>query len=547
MEKILTSTVLWQDFDAAAEDLDVNILNVVETDEFVTKSVFFTGRKVVDGETRVFAKVCAKTGKNPKQAVLLIDDYTKPIDESELQFWASNGFVAMAVDFVGRIKKGAYTLYPQSLDYCNADVAKGYFEFGETVKESKIYEYALNCMRAITYLLQEVKVKAISVVTVRKGARVGVIVLGTDTRVTNGTVVFNGLYDEYPPYKETGKNDVDEWDGKALEERLAYEDRSQSWTTGLAPQTYAMQIKAPIYFVLSANSPSVDVYGANKMFYRLNSESKLLMLPLVLDCVPDDSMQSIVKWCKGGTVADDVVLKQFTNESGDNFVLVKSKLPVSKLTLWYTRNVADRAKNWVTAPLKKTEDGYVAELDVFSANSGLLAFVAASGTVNCTTSLCEMKVIKPRKIKIPTRSLYVGTGECNLVPMSTNGVWHGQQNSVSYTTGYLNIKGAKSKGLATFATNDTSVRRSENFTVSFDICCDIQQNIRVLALTGFGEENSVYSYSVQLAGDGKWQRITVEANKFKTEEGRQMNEDAYVQMLAFESDSEFIINNIFLV
>lgn len=547
MEKILTSTVLWQEFDAAAENLDVNVLNVVADGDCIVKSVFFTGRKVQDGETRVFAKVCSKGERSGRPAVLLIDDYTKQIDVSELQYWAAQGFVAMAIDFVGRKEKGAHTLYPQSLDYCNADVAKGYFEFGETVRESKIYEYALNCMRAITYLQQEGNIKSISVVTVRKGATVGAIVLGADSRVTNGTVLFHSLYAEYPPYKENAKTVSDEWDGKALEARLAYEDRSQSWLTGLAPQTYAMQIKAPVYFVLSANSPKVDLADANRTFSRLNSSCKLLLLPLVMDYVPEDCMQSIIKWCKGTAATDVVSVKQHQTEEGDNFVFVKSKLPASRLSLWYSRNASDRVKNWVTAPLKKTEDGYIAELDVYAPQSNLEAFVSVAGAVNTTTPLCEVKVVRPKKVKILTRSLYVGSGDSNLVPTTRSQRWHGQHNTVSYTAGYLNIKGAKSRGIATFATNDPAIRRSENFTVSFDVCCKSQQSINLFAYTAYGTENIIYRTSVRLVGDGKWQRITAEGSSFKTKEGRQMAEDVAVQMLAFEADNEFIINNIFLV
>lgn len=543
MEKVLTSTVLWQDFDAEKENLDVNVLNVVE-DEYVVKSVYFTGRKVSDGESRVFAKVCNKVGKNSKQAVLLIDDYGKRIDDNELKFWAENGFLAMALDFAGRREKGAYTIYPQSLNYCNADVAKGYFQFGDTVRESKIYEYALMCMRAVTFLLKEAKAKTISVVTIKKGARVGAIVLGTDNRITNGTVVFNSLYAEYPPYK-AGKNG-DEWSG-SLEARLAYEDRSQSWTTGLAPQTYAMQIKVPVYFILSANSPYVDLVSANKMFYRLNSSSRILMLPMVLDYIPDEYTQGIVKWCRGSASVDDISLKKYVDNGYDNYVILNTKLPLSKLRLWYSRNVNGRARNWVSAPLKKTEEGYVAELDVYQEESSVLAFAFATGAVNYTTPLCEIQVSKPHKVKITTRSIYVGTCESNLVPLSALDVWHGQNNTVEYTTGYLSIKGAKSTGLATFAINDPAVRRNENFTVSFDICCSVPQDLHVLAMTDFGFENVVYKSVVKLIGDGKWQRITMEESKFKMDDGRQMSEDAKVQLLAFVADGEFIINNVFLV
>lgn len=543
MEKVLTSTVLWQDFDAEKENLDVNILNVAE-DEYVTKSVYFTGRKVSDGETRVFAETCGKLGKNPKQAVLLIDDYSKRIDEEELRFWADNGFLAMSVDFAGRREKGGYTIYPESLGYCNADNAGDYFLFGETVRESKIYEYALNCMRAVTYLLKEAKVKSVSVVTVKKGARVGVIVLGTDSRVTNGTVIFNSLYAEYPPYRPNKKSK----DGEgSLEERLAYEDRSQSWTTGLAPQTYAMQIKVPVYFILSANSPYVDLVSANKMFYRLNDSCRILMLPMVLDYIPDEYAQGIVKWCKNAIVSEDISLRKYSDASGDNYVKLNTKLPVSKLKLWYSRNVNGRARNWVSAPLKKTEDGYLAELDVYCEESSVLAFAFASGSVNYTTPLCEIKISNPRKVKITTRSIYVGTCESNLVPLVRKDVWHGKNNTVEFIASYLNIKGAKSTGLATFAINDPSVRRNENFTVSFDICCSVKQDLTVFAMSDFGFENVVYKSVVRLIGDGKWQRITVEEFKFKMDDGRQMSEDAQVQMLAFAADDEFVINNVFLV
>ena len=67
MEKILTSTALWQDFDATAEPLDSNLLTSVEKDGLVFRSLYFTGRSVADGKTRVFAKLCSKAGKNSKK------------------------------------------------------------------------------------------------------------------------------------------------------------------------------------------------------------------------------------------------------------------------------------------------------------------------------------------------------------------------------------------------------------------------------------------------------------------------------------------------
>lgn len=545
MEKVLTSTALWQDFDPAAEPLDVNVLKTVDDGEFVVKTVYFTGRAVSDGKTRVLGKICTKTGKSAKSAVLIVDNYKAPINESELKFWANNGFVAMAIDFAGRRTKGICTLYPSSLDYCNSDVAKSYYHVGENAKQTKIYEYALNCMRAVTYLLQEEGVKSISVVTVKKGVTVGAIVLGTDTRITNGTVVFGSLHREYPPYQSDEK--VNEMNGEELQKRLDYEEKQQMWLAGIAPQSYAMQTKIPVYVIVSSNSPFVSSLNSNKIYFRLNDDSIMLFLPMVMDYLPDEYAQGIVKWCKGGKLEEDLTLQQ-ADEQGDNFVKISTKLPMSKVALWYSRNPESRARNWVKAPLKKTEGGYLAEINVYQQKSDIIAFALANGAINYTTPLFEMTISHPQKVKIPTRSIYAGNSDDNLLPLTKKGDgWHGEKNKVDFCKGYLDIYGSKSSGMATFAINDPCMRRSENFTVSFDVCCGTPQTMRVVAMSSFGFQNSIFSRNVQLTGDGKWQRVTLEWSGFHLEDGRQMSEDEQIQMLAFEADSEFIINNVFLV
>ena len=547
MEKILTSTALWQDFDATAEPLDSNLLTSVEKDGLVFRSLYFTGRSVADGKTRVFAKLCNKAGKNSKKALLLIDDYTKRIDDEELAFWAKNDFLVMAIDFAGRRPKGPATLYPESLSCCNSESAMGYFEVGETVRETKIYEYALNCMRAVTYLLQAERAKSISVVTVKKGARVGVVVLGTDARVTNGTVVFNSFYRDYPAYQgKAGKNG--KWDGSALQKRLDYEDTRQKWLSGIAPQSYAIQAKMPVYLIVSANSPYDDATNANKMFLRLNKNSKFLLLPMVMDCLPDEYVDGIVRWCKGNYADEDIALQQFPTERGDNFVKVTTSVAPSKVSVWYSRNVNGCARNWVKAPIKKTEECYVAQLDVYQQQCDLIAFALVKGTVSVSSTLCEVKVKNPSSVKIPTRILYVGKSDGHLIPFTKSDRWHSTLNQVEYCKGYLNIVGAKGKGLATFAINDPGVRRNEIFTVSFDISSNVKQKLNVYAMSNIGKSNTMFVQSVQLVGDGKWQRVTVDGVNFHmVKEGYQMSEDENVEMLAFEAESEFMINNIFLV
>ncbi len=74
METVLTSTALWKDFDPQAEPLEVNELRTEEKDGIFTKTVYFTGRTVSDGKTRVLAKVCFKPSKSAKPAILLVEN-----------------------------------------------------------------------------------------------------------------------------------------------------------------------------------------------------------------------------------------------------------------------------------------------------------------------------------------------------------------------------------------------------------------------------------------------------------------------------------------
>ena len=152
MDNVLNSHTLWEGFDPSAEQLDVVVLSQTKTDNnVVIKSVYFTGRALQNGmKSRVYAQICYKATCKSKPAVLVVSNYSHPIDIDALTDIASRGMVAMSIDLAGRREQGLHTLYPEQLDYCNEDVAHSIFEITNTPRETKLFEYALNCRRAIT-------------------------------------------------------------------------------------------------------------------------------------------------------------------------------------------------------------------------------------------------------------------------------------------------------------------------------------------------------------------------------------------------------------
>lgn len=542
----MTSQTLWEGYDPTAEQLDINSIKQTEKDGIVTKTVYFTGRTLPDGaKTRVFGTLCYKKTAEDKPAVLVVDDYTHPIDEDVLRDIAARGFVAMAVDLAGKRAKGLHTIYPEEIDYCNKDLARSIFEVSETARETKLYEYTVCCRRAITYLLDEENVSQVSVLTANRGAYVGIIVLGVENRVANGAILFGSLYRNFPVL-ETDENVLDA--GKdELERHIAYDTRRQQWTLGLAPQTYAQQIKVPVYVINSANSPFVDIVQTSKTMQRLNAESRLLILPTSMDYIPSRYTNGVLQWFKGSQAKPRTDLKSFRNGEGDYCISVKTDIPLNKTSVWYCTDAESRAKYWTKATLTQSDGEYVAKLNLYEKECNIACFATFDDEISVSTLLLTEKVVA-QNITKALNIIFSGTGKQTLVPLTDNGKWWDVQLEPQLDKGYLNILGAKGKALATFAINDKSIRINQSFTVVLDVCCKVKQQLEMVAVTNFGEKNSQYVQYMQLAGNGKWEHITFDKINFhRKEDGKQLSDSEKVEMLAIYADNEYLVNNIFLV
>ena len=539
MEEILTSQTLWEGYDPESLDLDLTVLSAIERNGIVTKRVYFTGRRFDNGISRVFGVVCQKASDEPRPAVLVIHDFNKQIDESVLVDLAERGFVAMAIDYFGEVDSGLYTLYPAEISYCNASANQNPFDIVTSAKEIKLYEYALNSRRAVSYLLHNEQVSGVSIFGVSKGVDVATMVLGTDERVTNGVLALGRIWRNYPALVlKEGDDDFDK--------QMEYDFKSQSWMLGLAPQTYMLQIKVPLYIIISANSSYTNVRNANKSFMRVNCVSKLLILPKSPDYIPARYTNGIVKWLNGHYESDAAEIVA-CNNGVDYRLKVVTQLPMDKITLWYCINAVGRGKNWVKANLQQGGDGsYVAEINLYEPNCKVLAFAEIDGELPTTTKLFE-DTVTVTNLKKANNIIFNASSGNTLPSVSKTGAWWNVDLEPRFAKGPMNIVGAVGKAHASFAINDTSARYNSEFTIGFDVYSPVTQDIIVTAICKFGEENLCYHQSVSVFG-GKWERITYEKGNFhRDEDGRPLTDKDRVDAFIISADEEFIINNILLV
>ncbi|MCM1042901.1 MAG: hypothetical protein NC350_01680 [Corallococcus sp.] len=549
--EILSPKQLWQDFNPESENLDTVVMKTEESGGIVTQHVYFTGRSVSDkAKSRVYGVFCYKNTNSKKNALVVIDDPLKPVDVDELQYWAENGFVAMAVDVKGVCEQGRFTVYPTAIEYANSDTREDDFEIRGSAKNTKWYEYAVNNMRAVTFLSEQPFVKSVSVITVGRGSKIGLMVLAVDKRLTCGAVVFGNLFKEFPSVnaEQLSVFDLEELDKEEIYSHVENNETEQIWTIGLSPQSYVPLINVPLYVVCGGNSGQVNVEKLSQTYYRTNKKSRLLIIPDAFDYLPNYMTDCIVKWLKGKTNDDDMTLSQVDLNDGKLTLALTSSLPMEELELWYCRNRNLRGKNWVVAPLRPSgEEGkYYGTLDLYEENCDLYALAVANGEVAVSTALLPISTKGQFDTKLKTSLLFTGEEDVRFVPLNFTDKWHGREIEIYKCKGYLGIVGEKGSFFGTFAIRD-SANRNEQGILSFDVCCDVKQKLRVYCVVDFGGKNRTYSVNVGLIGDGKWQRVIINSSTFREHEGHAMNADDIADMLMFYADDKFIINNVSLV
>ncbi len=536
---ITTSVELWQSFVQSQTALDTNIICTDSVGEHTITRLYYTGRSIEQTCSRVYGVVVCP--KKASHAILVVGRPDKPVDTAELGYWADKGYMTMGIDYAGDMYQGRHSIYPQSISYANYDKS-GHREIGAESHQCKWYEYSVNTMRAVTYLLESGADK-VSIVSYGMASRIACIVLAIDNRVTNGAILFGSLHDELP-YVDSVLLDADSQKAE-IEHNIAINEQLRQWELLYSPQSYVHNIHVPIYMLASGNSLVTDVLALSDSYYRTNDSSRLMVLPDTLDYCHNGILNGISQWLAGVQVPDDIEL-EYVNNNGVLTIIARSNLPLDKLQLWYCRNGQDNGKHWNRTTLYSTDTQgvYTADIQLYRHNSKLLSLVTYHGDIAVSSSLLTVDIDSSYELSHAVPVLYRGGTPFRFVAVSAGGDYHGISNGIEQTTGYLDIDGAKGCVLATFAVKDGSVSMSDSDTMTMDICCDTAQMFNVLLIENYGAQEQRYTATVALVGDGKWQQVVLDTSMFHSSNGQIMPSHVHADMMVFYAKELFIINNI---
>ncbi len=572
MLKNYTPLTLWKDFDPTECPLESSLYKTFDKDGVTVQIYTFCGRKIGKQSSRVLAYVAFKPQKKEKaQPALIVVDPLNRVNVDNLCFWAKLGYTAIGIDYLGESEEhgGLMTIYPVSLAFADFDNAKDkLYTVTEDAQKTCWYEWTLNTRRAVTFAqsLAQVDGEKIGLYSLKEGNVITLQAMAIDQRIKAGAVLHGNLWENVEEVDDSGFNSYNVAD---LERQMEESCRHDEWLAAISPQSYLSYVKQPFYTCVGTNSPNTDMDKTYDCLLRMgnNGAGVVLFAPRMMDSLPSNYTSNLQKWFDHLLRERSNIMMQNVNVKIDVFeqnkqLVVKARatdLPVNaKASLYYCHNRVgtESSRNWIEVPMKRTDDGLVAALQIYSPATPITAFcnVTFRNGVNISSNL--LKFVPSKKFDMSNVTLSRRTPilynnsqeEAEFTPMNIMGTQTTEfidRHPVSFVVGAQGIKGVCGTNMGSFVVCDDKVLYNEHSLLMLDAYSVNEQDLNVYLIYHWGEPtHAAYKRTVRLAGGNIWQKITLARTDFKNEQTGKSPEMRDIRAICFGSKDGVVLNNI---
>ena len=569
--KSYTPISLWKDFEPESYPFEEKLFKQETIDGFVVDTYVFTGEKTDTQSCRVLSKVVFKPSKKKLPVIIVVNPFER-IDLNLLMHWAKQGYVAMAIDYLGEsdAHEGLMTIYPSSMDYGNYNQAKDkLYSVNGDARKSCWYIWTLNTRRAIAFAktLENVDAQNVGIYSVYGGNIITLQTMAMDKNVTTGAVMYGNLWDEFDSIAPVNSNDP-----IAIKEYREMMENNDEWLAAISPQSYLSYIKQPFFTCVGTNSPKTDMDKTYDSLARMSNDGNGIVLfePRAMGSMRSVYIKNLEKWfaqhllptdSKFDMQEVDIIIDSCINE-GDVQIVAQSNTHFVSLDVYYCRDKqkVKGSRNWVKQTMQKTKDGaYVSTLKLYDAKTPVIAFCNATFKNGVTISSNLLKFVPEKKfaeqqINVLQRTpvVYMGSwGTAEFTSMALSKTQKGSfvdENPISEVSGPFNIVGLSGTRMGSFVVSDDCMQISQNSLLLFDVCSKAEQDLNVYFLVDWGKETlTVYRHTCKLKGGFNWQKISLSAEDFKDETHvKSIKEFAFVNatLICFESRDGIVLNNV---
>ncbi len=556
---ILTPVTLWKNFES---NLPLNAEITFEENDGKTihRKVYFYGRQTEEGRVKIFAHYYFPVGAESFSAVLTLFDAGLPVDETFVGWLLEHGYAVLVPDYCGDDGTDEHTVYPSDVDYANFARAGRAIRFAdESAQKTSWYEWAALSAYAVRFLQEQDEVEKVGAIGIRTGGE-----------ILWKIAPFAGL-DCFIPICAAG------W--------LAYEGRNKfggardnvfneerhRFIAGVDSQSYAPYCACPVLLLNAINDKKYNCDRAYDTFRAVNPnvEKAILFSASGTGMLGRHSLDDIFlffdKYLKGRSVfiSKPIEVTVVEGKQGELTAcgIYDTDGEIVESGLFFTEGITDyRSCGW-TRILSTSEDEERSRvyfpLEVYAHNERVLvySFVRYSNGFSVTSKIQEVPLDK-RYSNMSARSRVIYGSEEGLngfIPYRPKGkavadcFFVDVEDSIFLAPGYGGIMGITSnQGLITYRVGEPRFLAPEGVAFQMDVYSAEDGTCRAVFAKN-GENGQIfYASTVKIEGGGKWKRVVLEAEDFKSETGMCLHDFTEVSALILLGEGVLFNNVIWL-
>lgn len=554
---ILTPVTLWKDFDETLP-LDEEIVREWRENSAVFRDVYFSGRQTKKGRVKIYARYAFPEGAEKCPAVMILFEAGFPFDRTFIMRFIKEGYAVLAVDYCGEREKSLYTRYPEDIDYANyVRAGKHLTEAVPTARETSWYEWAGVCRYAARYLKEKPEITAVGAVGIRTGGEILFKIapyapISCMTSVcAAGWLAYRGL-EKFSDEKQT-----------------IFSEERHRFIAGIDSQSYAPYVRCPVLFISAINDPKYDYDRVYDTFHKINPEVEkaILFSAHGNGLIGSHSLTNIRlfldKYLKGRSVFLSSPIDLSVEEDEEGNLVAKceydSNGEIEEYGIYFTEKATgSKARDWtrILGSLEELDESNVGviPLSLFSDTRKALvyAFVNYSNNFSVTSKIKEVTIEKPYANGKPvSRVLYTSEDGLNgfaAFRPRTRSIAdcfvEDESSKVNLLPGYGGILGITSEsGMISYRVGEARYEPPECACLCFDAYSETDAKVKVTFFENT-EETDGFSAEAKIEGRGKWKRILLSADDFKSETGAHLSDFTGVASVLFSFEGEVLVNNV---
>ena len=557
---ILTPTAIWKNYVDQTE-FTVQVLNQKQYGDTLAESFYLNGRDVQDGTVKIFCELTRVTGRDNSPAILLLQDFSAPIDHQLVSDLVNRGYSVLTVDLAGHKEhKEFFTVYPESIGYANFErVLDSLYAVEDDATKTCWYEWAHATRTALGYLKTLPFVSKVGGLAIGESATVMWQVAGTDKNLDSAVFVFNAGW--------TGYRGMQKF---STEKEPQFSDSMYKFIAGIDAQSYAMHVKCPTLILCATNNA---VYDFDRAFDTLSyiNESVYSAIHYSVGSIDEINgsgyktarvfFERTLAKAEDAHFPADLEVKSQIEDGKFTFEVKVDQTGLKNVELYVSeQELISSKRSWHKIDFKKViENVYMFEYSPYP-TAGIITYFAVANYQdglsigsNVMATRFEQNDVAPLfKSNVIYSSREVGAENTFFSAsenLSSSKLAISENTAVSLKKGPMGILGITGESeLTTFKVGCDRYRLPDGSMLMFDVYAKERSELTIKLICDFFGEKREYSARVQLLGGQVWNNIQLEMNKFKTEEGMALKSYEKVEALSFYvENSDYLINNVLWV